>query len=447
MWPPSAVSQKLDDLEPGVAAAIAYLRAQQSLIDANRIGLLGHSDGATAAIIAASADWDVRATVAVSASVGPWQLVNHVAPQNLLLVYGAEDHFIVNDTDSALIARGTRGYLDAPGQLGSIADGTGRRLVRIAGRGHVDVVFSDSARPEILHWLRQSLLGNAIETRCGNGGCLAPSPHRWWWVGVGATAILLALITAPTPRHHRVRVLHAAPLRPLMRSVTLVLAWVAGLALAPWFVRQGQALVPGHEGSVLTGLLLGPATSLTVLGMMLLGARRAARACTDPASRRECPQGNVGLWHGRSLAAHIGLAASSAARGVLASTGLFIASYLLLLHHYEIGLSLSRLTLLLFFATAALPAFATLELWLWWVARDNRWRSAGALALLAGGTAVLSGQLFERMSVAPGYLLSAALLLLAAYRIGRRHTCSPIASVVLGATTIGWFGANVCALY
>jgi hypothetical protein len=65
------------------------------------------SDGASAAIIVASADWGIRATVAVA----PWQLVHHAVPQNLLLVYGEADGFVVHETDSTLISRGTRGYL------------------------------------------------------------------------------------------------------------------------------------------------------------------------------------------------------------------------------------------------------------------------------------------------------------------------------------------------
>jgi alpha-beta hydrolase superfamily lysophospholipase len=125
LWPRPAQSQRLDDLEPDVAAAITYLSVEQPLIDPTRIALLGHSDGATAAITAASRDWNVRATVAVSASVAPWQFVNHIAPQNLLLVYGAADSFVLNDTDGALIARGTRGYLTGAGSFGDLADGAG----------------------------------------------------------------------------------------------------------------------------------------------------------------------------------------------------------------------------------------------------------------------------------------------------------------------------------
>ena len=95
-----------------------------------------------------------------------------------------------------------------------------------------------------------------------------------------------------------------------MRTVTLVLAGVAGLVLAPWFAsRAGTA--PGNEGSVLIGILFGPATSLTVLGMILLGVRQAARTYTSPASRRGCPQRAWARLHGHRLAAHIGLAASS----------------------------------------------------------------------------------------------------------------------------------------
>lgn len=117
---------------------------------------MGHSDGATAALIAASRDWDVSATIAVSASVAPAYLVNHVAPQNLLLIYGDSDRFVLDHTDRSLIWNATRGVLDDAGRVGSFADGTARQLVRIPGAGHINVLSSGTSRSEVLTWLRSA---------------------------------------------------------------------------------------------------------------------------------------------------------------------------------------------------------------------------------------------------------------------------------------------------
>ena len=102
LWLRPQPAPHLDDVAPDIRAAIAELRTLQPVVDADRLAIFGHSDGATAALEAASADWAVRATVAVSASVAPGEFVNHVAPQDLLLIYGAEDRFVLNDTRSVV---------------------------------------------------------------------------------------------------------------------------------------------------------------------------------------------------------------------------------------------------------------------------------------------------------------------------------------------------------
>ena len=194
-WPPPATDPppRLADLDPDIHAAVAYLRAQAPLIDPARIALLGHSDGGTAAIIAASADWNIAATVALSASVAPWEYVNHVAPSNLLLIYGADDRFVLADTDLFLIDAATRGYLHGEGQVGAFDDGSARRLLRVPGHGRLDVLNSDAARRTALEWLARAL---AVD------GEVRLAPLRWRWV-VAGLALLWVLVAgwngAPPP--------------------------------------------------------------------------------------------------------------------------------------------------------------------------------------------------------------------------------------------------------
>jgi hypothetical protein len=70
----------------------------------------------------------------------------------------------------------------------------------------------------------------------------------------------------------------------------------------------------------------------------------------------------------------------------------------------------------------------------------------GTLVILAAITVLLSRQPFERMSMTPGYLLAAVLVVAAAHRIGTR-SLDPVASAVVGAFTIAWMGAVGAALY
>jgi dienelactone hydrolase len=513
VWPRRR-SDKLDEWEPELAAAIGYLRGSSPVIDPNRIALLGHSDGATAALIAASADWDVRATVAVSASVGPLEFVNHVAPQNLLLVYGAEDRFVLGQTDRLLIARGTRGYLDGPGSTGEFGDGSARRLVRVPGRGHLDVFYSDEARLRILTWLRDSL-ERPSPRRSGSGAGtpneaagIQLSPHRSVWLSSGAAAILLALLfpffktgasafggdsglvgmangrgpncLGETYQGEEFRYRNLAGLtarrksrpatsvvipanagiqffrifldprfrggdegRPffrtlLSRCIALAALWAAGLCLAPWLSQQVQT-VPGQEGPVLAALLLAPGVTLW-LGCAALVVLN--KVCARPAAPTAILSGG-----GRQSYANVfSRALRGAARGALISGLLFAAARVLLLHHYDIGLSVPRLAILVVFSGAALPAFAALECWLQRLATEAWWYAPACEALLSFVTAILSGQLFERMSMAPGYLLAAALVVAAAHRIGTR-SFDPVASAAVGAFTVAWMGAVGAALY
>jgi len=458
LWPrPAAEAATLDELEPDIGAALSYLRSRQPLIDSTRIALLGHSDGASAAITAASADWNIRATIAVSASVAPWQVVNHVAPQNLLLVYGAEDHFVLNDTDRALIARGTRGYLAGPGDFGDLTDGSARRLVRVSTRGHLDVLYSDVTHREVLEWLRRSL---------GTGGPVELSGARWMWVWAGAAAIPVLLILirrslfavgnlpalSVYPQHGlghfresivRTGASHREPVPPssgrklsfyltrdgrvsaLFRALALTAVWAAGLFFAPWLARQLRPVVPAQEGSVFVALLLGPAATLALVGTFIARSQRLSARMATASLFAECTRNAV-------------------LRSVCLAGAVYLGTRVLTMHHYGGALGPSRVVLVPILLVLTFPAFTALELWAGWVGRERPLVTAGCLILLATATAALAGKLFERMSMGPGYLVAAVLILCAADSM---HRTPRLATALLGSLTLSWLGALVCALY
>ncbi len=401
-------SRHLQDITPDIAAAVAYLRGLAPLVDPARIALLGHSDGATGAIVAASADWQLAATVALSASVAPWEYVNHVAPRNLLLLYGSEDQFILAETDRLLIRAATRSYLDGEGRVGSLLDGTARGLARVAGFGHVDLLYSSAARRAALEWLA---------TAFGIGGEVRLSPLPWPWVVAGL--LLLALL---------VLVWNGIPSVPPVKEPWLarggkVLAitalWTAGLWLASWAAPRWRSL-PVQESNTVASVLLGPGLCMSAVAVVLMLSRRS--------SGKEARTTRVG----------------DLAHGALAALVVQIAAEALLRPVYAPGLNAQRVGLFALFFVLAAPAFAATCSAVSWVPNGRLARHVPVELLLALITAALAMSWFVRMSALPVLLLACVLAFVAAYRAG--GGTAPGAAV-FGAILYARVASAVCAFY
>ncbi len=439
LWPRSNGSVAADAVEPDLQAAVLFLKSHL-LVDSARIAIVGHSDGAGAAIAAASLDWGIRATVAMSASTAPSQFVNHVAPQNLLLLYGEEDDFVLRETDRVLMARGTRGVLEGPGDFGQIRDGSARRLVRVSGAGHISLLYAPATHREALAWLAESFAVTPDDPVSPAGDPpsklvlrdIHAEPHRWWWVCAGCGALILILLahpsTGPSPGGYQCR---SSAAHVAVDTALLSGAWVAGLYAARPVAQLGGSVIPVEEGPVLVGLLLGIAAALSAG----LAIRKIIAA--------------VWVWPALIGTLHtpVRLKIAAALRGCAVAASLYIAAYLLLRHHYGVTFTPLRGVLLLLFATAGLPTFAVLECWLTgFEAHAPPARPAAQMLLLAGATTLLSGQLFERMSRAPGYLLALTLVVGALARVGG-WSKGAASHVTLGAGTLGWMAAVAGGLY
>jgi dienelactone hydrolase len=436
-WPQDPPLDPAPSVVPAdLAAALAYLRSRVPTIDPERLALLGHSEGGSAAIAAATADWDLRATVAISASAAPWALVNHAVPANLLLIYGAADSFVLRETDQMLIKSATRGYLNSAGEFGRIEDGSARRLVSVAGHGHVGVLHSDVARRVALEWLQQALRTD---------GYVSLSAPRFGWLGAGAVAMLVLLAagvpglrarTQPQPHPDCAAAIghYSAPYGGTMtgasaRTLVLVAVWSVGLLMFPLLARHATA-APTQEGWVLTGLFASETVALLGAGMLAPSMRRFL--LTVRAGRLGGP---------RRVLMEVG-------RGIAAALLIIALLNVLLAHSYSLGSAESLWTLSLLFAFIAMPMFLTLEAWLGWLGGDGRdlGMQAIALAFMATLTVRLGGGAVERMSVFPVYLVAAVLIFLAAFRTGLRGQLS-LASPVMAATLIGRAAAAICARY
>ncbi len=409
LWPTLQQTAQLNDRQPDIAAAIEYLRSREE-IDAERLAILGHSDGATAAITAGAADWNVRATVAISASVAPSGFVNHVAPQDLLLIYGEDDRFVRGNTDTELIRRATRGYLDAPGVLGEVADGSARGLIRVSNYGHVDVLYSTEAHEAALNWIGESL---------GAPGPRVPLGSRIAWIWLGVTGLFCALAAAPIGQRHLPLARDNCAVqdhRPISLGALVVVCWIGGLSLAPFLCRWVGFLIPASEGRTFFFILVGPLVAL-----------RIGSQVYEMVARCQLRQ-EQNLLEARHLVSGAALAAMT-----------YGTTWVLLRHHYEVWLGPQRMVLSALVSSAAVPLFAILD-------RIISLAGEPATVIVITALTPVSAQLlFERMSVLPGYLLAIVLLLFTMLRWAhptRRR------SVVIGCgLTTSWLAGVVCALY
>lgn len=411
-WPPAHPSQRLLDADPDIRAAIASLRSRTPLIDPDRIALLGHSDGATGVIMAASADWEVRATVSLSASAVPWEFVNHVAPANLLLLYGAEDRFVLAHTDQFLISSATRGYLEGEGMVGQLGDGSARRLIAVPGRGHVDLLYSQTARREALRWIAEALRLNAAVQ-------LSPLRVASSETGVALLAALLLFW------HGLPRKVLPANWQGWLATVVLAGLWTLGLLLA---ARMAPRMwwIPVEQGAVVVGVLCVEILVLAATISLLSAAGWGQRPLLSPAPL---------LLTNLGWGAAIGVAYTLALQLVLRPV-------------YEVPLNVPRALLFLIFVLIALPAFVAIEMAGALVAasRTRLARRVPTEFVLAGLAAVVAPSYFARMAALPIYLLAGTLTFVGAYRAGG-HRGGIWGAAAFGAVIYAHCMASVCAWY
>lgn len=408
---PTGEPVRLEDAYPERHAAIAYLRAQTPLVDPDRIALLGHSDGATGALVAASADWRIAATIALSASLAPWEYMNHIVPRNLLLLYGSEDRFILDHTDRLLIKHATRGYLQDADKMGDVHDGSARSLVRVAGFGHVDLLYSEQARRAALAWLAEAF------------GVAVPSSLAPQRVSIAAAGVLLlALLLVVWNGVPSTPAMSEGPVNRMAKAAVIAATWGAGLALGAAVGPRLPAVI-AHEGNVVVGVLLAETLLMGALALVFRVLTRPHSAPVEPGRRIR-----QGL------------------RGGAASIVVVVAAQAIFASLYTTALDGPRMILFLIFLVCAAPAFAATCSAASWVGSGRGHLCPGVAPelLLALITVCVTASLFVRMAMLPIAFLGFTLLLAGAYRAGGRST----AAVAVFASVIYARAVSViCALY
>ena len=214
-----------DVLRDSVTVALEHL-ASVPQVEADRIGLLGHSMGSGAVLSNGIARTDaVRAVVAVSPTDAP---VTPDEPRDLLLLAGANESRFVANAESLLERAG--------GARGEPGDGDARALVIIPLVEHVSILFAPAAHAASVEWLASALDHPPV-------GPAPMGPLLGWLVLVLAILTLWKALVAQaaTP---------AAP--PVARSARWVALPLGGIAATASLVIIERSI----DLAQLTGVLL-----------------------------------------------------------------------------------------------------------------------------------------------------------------------------------------------
>jgi len=181
-------------LSDAIDAAIEHL-VGLDLVDADRIGLLGHSMGSGAVLERGIERPDlVRAVVAVSPTDAA---VDARRPRDLLLLAGANEPRFVANAESLLERAGGEGGV--PGEGGRRGAGDARRLVVIPRVEHVSILFFRAAQDASIDWFAPAL-DHAAEARAPRGPLIG-----WALLAVGLLVLwqvvgMSTTTPAPAPR-------------------------------------------------------------------------------------------------------------------------------------------------------------------------------------------------------------------------------------------------------
>jgi dienelactone hydrolase len=144
----------------GLGSAVAYL-ASLPYVDANRIGMGGHSMGAGAVRAVVSADAKIATTILIGGGTDDSEIyppLTTTSPKNLLFIVGRNDVLFDLDSLDANLrpAFGTTEAIVPGAVYGEFGDGTARKLVVLEAIHLVEPLDPATAR-EIVEWANRSL--------------------------------------------------------------------------------------------------------------------------------------------------------------------------------------------------------------------------------------------------------------------------------------------------
>jgi dienelactone hydrolase len=166
--------------------SLRLLKSQPD-VDPERLGLIGHSDGASTAAETAESLPAVRATAYISGPPDVRVYARATGPSNLLVVQGTADPFTRPDVPEVIA---DEPWLHNPGHIeGDLAAGTGRKRVLVQGGGHMSILYDTAARRAVVDWMTDTL-------RAERRTPVSPLPLRALLVAVlGILAFTSAVLT------------------------------------------------------------------------------------------------------------------------------------------------------------------------------------------------------------------------------------------------------------
>jgi dienelactone hydrolase len=244
---------RADAFDADYAAAVEFLRGYPH-VDGERIAVMGHSMGAGASLDYASRDAGLDAAVLISGGSASW---GPVAPRNALFLYASGDPERIAARAQELAARLAGVDAVLPGKTyGDPAQGSGVRLVEIAGADHATIVWTAAAAGEIVRWL-DACFGRAPQPRS------APQDPRFLAVALCALALpgvlagLGALVGRLVPAHAEpLRRNPAAGLAMLTAALLLCMPLLAADTPAAFLSVEVGDVVASHLALAGIGLLV-----------------------------------------------------------------------------------------------------------------------------------------------------------------------------------------------
>jgi dienelactone hydrolase len=141
---------RADAFDRDYAAAVAFLRSYPH-VDGEHIAVMGHSMGAGASLDYSTRDSGLDAVVLIS---GGWTTWGPWTPRNALFLYASGDPEPVGRRARELAARlAGVDAVEVGRSYGDPAQGSGVRVVEIAGADHATIVWTRAAATEIVRWL------------------------------------------------------------------------------------------------------------------------------------------------------------------------------------------------------------------------------------------------------------------------------------------------------
>lgn len=433
---PPRPEARLENFDPEIRIAVAHLRGVPA-VDPDRIALVGHSDGARAAIMAACADWSIGATVAISATLHPGDWINPVAPKNLLLLYGSEEAFVGRADQANLFAKATDGRPIVEDRVfGSLRDEDARQFVSIPGAQHVGVIYHPDALRRTIGWVGHALTLASSRETTPHGPPLVPLA-----LGLGGGILLLIGLIARLPGGTSYVLPEHSEMGGMTRGAALYctgvfLLAIGGSARVAGAIEPLLAWVPLDGGRWFASLPLGVALALSAAAFLALVVpvrRLALRAAAAPWYALR--------WSDLTLGGAIGVA-------VAATTMLAASTW------YEPVPSSAKLAVLPFYFSVFFICFAALE---WWI-RVLVTTSIGSpmrrpLAYSAGFVGVAVVFYASDLPNGPGILrvpfgLMVAYLLLAGGLALFPAMANRVLSIAVAVSVVAtWITILVCPLY